>query len=159
MKLARVAALLLASCWAATGIAAAAPAPTPGPSPGPTPGAPPGQPKTAMNSDGSYAVGTDIVPGTYRSDGPVDGQACYWKRLNGEQIIDNSLSKKPQVVLIEPTDTAFKTHYCQPWQLTECPPTCAPVQSQIPGLPDVLKGFLDLPAQPPPAPAPAPAGR
>lgn len=33
-------------------------------------------------------------------------------------LIDNALSKKPQVVTIEPTDKAFKTHGCQPWQNT-----------------------------------------
>lgn len=143
-KPAGVVALLLAGCWAAAGIAAAEPGPTPGPTPGPPPG-----PKTVMESDGSYAVGTDILPGTYRSKGLVDGQPCYWKRLNGDQIIDNALSKKPQVVLIEPTDTAFKTHHCQPWQLTDCPPTCAPVQSPTTSLPGVLKDFLDHPTQAP----------
>ena len=38
---------------------------------------------------------------------------------NGSDIIDNALSTKPQVVQIDPTDTAFKTDGCQPWQKTD----------------------------------------
>ena len=34
----------------------------------------------------------------------------------------NALTGKAQVVQIEPTDTAFKTNGCQPWQLTDAPP-------------------------------------
>ena len=72
--------------------------------------------------DGTYSVGTDIVPGTYSSAGPVGSGRCYWKRLsgpNGNDIIDNALSSKPQVVQIGPSDTAFKTDGCQPWQKTD----------------------------------------
>jgi hypothetical protein len=31
-------------------------------------------------------------------------------------MIDNAMTKKPQVVQIEATDQAFKTTGCQPWQ-------------------------------------------
>jgi hypothetical protein len=64
-------------------------------------------------------VGTDVLPGTYTSSGPVNDGTCYWKRLgnaSSNDIIDNSMSKKPQVVQIAPTDKAFKTDGCQPWQ-------------------------------------------
>jgi hypothetical protein len=67
-------------------------------------------------------VGTDIMPGTYSSAGPVGPGTCYWKRLsnpNSGDIIDNALSKKPQTVQIDPTDKAFKTDGCQPWQKTD----------------------------------------
>lgn len=66
-----------------------------------TPPAPPGQPKTAFG-DGTYQVGVDIAPGTYRSAG---GVMCYWKRLgslNASDIIDNNDSPGPQVVGIQP---------------------------------------------------------
>jgi len=71
------------------------------------------------------------VPGTYTSAGPVEGGACYWKRVggpDGKTILDNALSKKPQVVQIDPTDTAFKTNGCQPWQLNNgaAPPAGTP---------------------------------
>ncbi|WP_246224238.1 hypothetical protein [Mycolicibacterium anyangense] len=125
------------------GVAGADPA-TPDPSPAPStsttaPGVPalslpssatptstaPAVPQSAMDHNGTYKVGTDIVAGTYTSAGPVDGDRCYWKRIGGPDgatTLDNALSAKQQVVQIEPTDTAFKTNGCQPWQLTDAPP-------------------------------------
>jgi hypothetical protein len=78
-------------------------------------------PKTLIETDGTYRVGTDIVPGTYRSAGPSpDGESdCYWARLNSlnpTHIINNNLSNGPQVVTIQPSDAAFLTHSCLPWQ-------------------------------------------
>ncbi|MCV7382285.1 hypothetical protein H7K14_00375 [Mycolicibacter longobardus] len=145
MKLAGVVlAATLTSGFTATGIAGADPAP------------PPPAPKQVIDTDGTFAVGTDILPGTYRSEGPRDGAACYWRRISGGKTVDSAMTKKPQVVLIEPGDTAFRTDRCQTWQLTECPPTCAPAPQQPAGLPDVLKGFV--PQAQPPASAPAPSG-
>jgi len=83
--------------------------------------APPSVPKTIMETDGMYRVGTDIVPGTYRSAGPSPEGAsdCYWARLNSlneTHIIDSNISTGPQVVMIQPSDRAFLTRSCQPWQ-------------------------------------------
>ncbi len=85
---------------------------------------PPPVPKTTMETDGTYRVGTDIVPGTYRSAGRSDeGESdCYWARLNSlnpTHIIDNNISTGPQVVAIQPSDVAFLTHSCQVWQKTD----------------------------------------
>jgi hypothetical protein len=104
------AALVLAGCAASTGVASADPTP-----------APPPAPKTTIDADGTYTVGKDIAPGTYSSAGPVGEGACYWKRTNGSTIVDNALSKKPQIVQIEATDTSFTTNECQAWQLTDQP--------------------------------------
>src|SRR3954454_3381695 len=82
---------------------------------------PPPAPKTTIDADGTYAVGQDIQPGTYSSAGPVRDGACYWKRVNGTEIVDNALSKKAQIVQIQPTDTAFTTNECQAWHLTDAP--------------------------------------
>jgi hypothetical protein len=101
--------LVFLACGASTGTASA------------DPPAPPA-PKKTMDHDGTYSVGTDIVAGTYSSAGPVGSGTCYWKRMdgpNGSDIIDNAMSKKPQVVRIEPSDKAFKTSGCQPWQSTD----------------------------------------
>ena len=115
------AALAASALLAATGVAAADPTTSP---PAPPP-APPPMPQTAMDHDGTYAIGTDIVAGTYASAGPVEGDKCYWRRIGGDDgntTLDNALTGKAQVVQIEPTDTAFKTNGCQPWQLTDAPP-------------------------------------
>jgi hypothetical protein len=114
MKSARTAAvaaaLVLVGCAASAATAQADPAP-----------APPPAPKTTIDADGTYAVGKDIQPGTYSSAGPVGDGACYWKRVNGTNIVDNALSKKTQIVRIDPTDTSFTTRECQQWQLTDAP--------------------------------------
>ena len=39
---------------------------------------PPPAPKTTIDNDGTYVVGTDIVPGTYTSAGPAGDIACFW---------------------------------------------------------------------------------
>lgn len=99
------------------------------------------QPKTTIDQDGTYAVGTDIVPGTYSSAGPVGAGTCYWKRLggtNGSDVIDNAMSHKPQVVQIEPTDKAFKTDGCQPWQMDPGAEAASPPPGN--GI-DALNGF------------------
>jgi hypothetical protein len=105
-----VAAILLAGLAASPAVATADPTPVP----------PPG-PKTTIDGDGTYAVGKDIQPGTYSSAGPVGDGACYWKRTNGNTIVDNALSKKAQIVQIDATDTSFTTNECQTWQLTDAP--------------------------------------
>ncbi|MDT5150827.1 MAG: hypothetical protein QOI01_2560 [Mycobacterium sp.] len=94
---------------------------TPAESTAPTGSATPPTPKTSIDADGTYAVGTDIVPGVYSTAGPVDNGTCFWKRSGNPDgaTIDNALTKKPQTVEIAPTDQSFKTNGCQPWQLTD----------------------------------------
>lgn len=110
---------LLAGWWLPAGSAHADPAQPPGPPPGPAP--------ASIDRDGTYTVGGDIAPGTYSSAGPAGNGACYWKRVSGDTVVDNALSKKPQVVRIDATDSSFKTSECQPWRKVEdCLPGCAP---------------------------------
>src|ERR1700677_551602 len=167
--------LMLAAAGACAGVAGAWPQPTPPPVPplpsagvagaGPTstPPRPPG-PITTIDHDGTYAVGTEVVPGIYSSAGPVGDGTCYWKRTGNPDgaLIDNALSKKPQVVRIDPTDKAFKTTGCQPWQQTpdanppadEPAPLCGPQLQLTLG---TLNGLLGPNGQPPPSgPQPAP---
>jgi len=154
------AAALIALSWgAAAGLASADPPapPPPGPAPGPPPGPPSPGAKTTIDHDGTYAVGTDIVPGTYTSAGPVGSGTCYWKRVgsgdDGKQLVDNALSKKPQVVRIDPTDKAFKTDGCQPWQKNDAAvpdPGKTPAEAGIPL--NILGGLLGGGAPPPPPP-------
>jgi hypothetical protein len=117
--------LVLAGCGAASGIASADPPP------------PPSELKTTIDSDGTFLVGADIVPGTYRSAGPVGSGTCYWKRLsslNGSDIIDSAMSSKPQLVQIDPSDKAFKTDGCQPWQKTDSASADSKTPANIPAL-------------------------
>lgn len=138
----------------ALGVAGAAPAtadPTP---PTPTPPAPAADPPAnhgtpaapgpvAMDHDGTFAVGTQILPGVYTSAGPLPGDTCYWRRIGADDTtIDNALSKKPQVVLIDVADVAFKTNGCQPWQLS---PGTPPPNQNPPWLSQLqLRHSLDI---------------
>jgi hypothetical protein len=149
-----VAALIALSWGAAGGVASAdPPAPPPAPAPAP-PGPAPAGPKTSIDHDGTFAVGTDIEPGTYTSAGPQGNGVCYWKRVagdDGKQVVDNAMSKKPQVVRIDPTDKAFKTDGCQPWQKNDAAvpdPGKTPAEA---GLPLGILGSL-LGGPPPPKP-------
>jgi hypothetical protein len=114
------------------------------PSPGATPSpAPAGGPKSTIDHDGTFKVGVDIVAGTYATAGPVGTGACYWKRTggpDGQTSVDNGLTKKPQVIQIDPGDASFKTDGCQPWQLTDAQPPAAPgpLMSQL-----QLRHYLD----------------
>ena len=148
-----VAGLLVAGWAASAGAAGADPEPSPSPSPSPSaspapaaspePSASPAPaPKTTIDKDGTYAVGTDVAPGIYSSAGPVGNGACYWKRSGNPDgnLIDNSMSKKPQVVQIDPTDKSFKTSGCQPWQLT--PDAVVPPSTPPPGVVGTL-GILN----------------
>ncbi|MGB3481509.1 MAG: hypothetical protein WBB07_04730 [Mycobacterium sp.] len=145
-----VSALALAGLFTA-GSAHAEPEPTPEPA----------APKTSIEANGTYNVGSDIAPGTYQSPGPLADGACYWKRVGGTEILDNAMSKKAQAVQIEPTDTAFTTSGCQPWQKTDCAPGCLPAPASpldvLSQLGRVLTGPKTPPAPSAPAPAEAPA--
>lgn len=134
-----VVAMIVAGWCASAGVAHAEPEPAP----------PPPAPKTTIDADGTYTVGTDIVPGTYASAGPITDGACYWKRVNGADLLDNALTKKPQVVVIEPTDTSFTTNDCQPWQKTDVPPPAQPGPGDLLGQ---LGAFVGSGILSPPAP-------
>ena len=147
------AALVAAVCGPFAGIAGADPS-----EPAP-PGPPPAAPQTAMDHDGTYAVGTDIMPGTYSSAGPVADGTCYWKRTSSAgDVIDNALSKKAQVVQIDASDKSFKTNGCQAWQLTQdaVAPGAAPplvAGAQLGGLLNMINnGARQAGAAPPPHP-------
>ena len=79
-------------------------------------------------SDGTWRVGTPIVPGTYRTTGT---SFCYWTRLSGfggtlDEIIANDIGIGPQVVTIFAADIGFKTLGCGIWQLQTEPPIAVP---------------------------------
>jgi hypothetical protein len=160
------AALVVLGWGASAGLASAdPPAPSPAPAPPPpgqAPAAPAGGPKTTIDHDGVFNVGTDIVPGTYTSAGPVGTGVCYWKRLGDDarQPLDNAMSKKPQVVKIDPTDKTFKTDGCQAWQKNDAAvadPGKSPEQASL-GL-GILNSLIGGGGgTPPPASAPPPAG-
>ena len=93
--------------------------------PGPTPTGP----RTSFG-DGAWLVGSEIVPGTYRTTEPSSG--CYWARLaefsNVKTFIERSSAATDAgirpggrrdlviIVVIRPTDSAFETSGCGTWR-------------------------------------------
>ena len=68
--------------------------------------------------DGTWRVGEDIQPGTYRSPG---GPNCYWERLRNfkggfNSIIVNGGFSRNQTVTIDSSDAGFSTTRCGTWQ-------------------------------------------
>lgn len=93
--------------------------PRPTAKPKPTPKSTPVGPLTTFGP-GTYVVGTDILPGTYRSAGPTSDLFCYWARLkdtSGDMsaIVANDNTSGPTTVTISPSDGAFTTSRCQEW--------------------------------------------
>ncbi|WP_156934829.1 thermonuclease family protein [Pseudonocardia spinosispora] len=74
-------------------------------------------------SDGTYVVGTDIEAGTYRTAGPDETaliKMCSWSRrkdTSGEigSVIATNIAQGPTTVTIKPTDRAFESRGCTPW--------------------------------------------
>lgn len=134
-SIAAAAALAVVSWGASTAVAVADPTPAP-----PGPAAPAGGLKTTIDGDGLFIVGKDIAPGTYATAGPVGDKRCYWRRMNNvdphakNNVIDSAMTAKPQVVLIDETDKAFKTSGCQPWLKTDAVAGQTPATGVIPAL-------------------------
>lgn len=79
----------------------------------------------ATFGDGTYIVGTNIQPGTYRASG---GSGCYWERESGfsgslDDIIANDFASGPAVVTIAPGDAGFQSDGCGTWTSSLAPIT------------------------------------
>ena len=76
------------------------------------------EPQKATFSNGTYLVGTDIQPGTYRTrEGSPN---CYYERLKNftgglNSILANANTYAPAVVTIRPTDAGFNSQGCATW--------------------------------------------
>jgi hypothetical protein len=75
-------------------------------------------PSYAHFGDGTFEVGKDIQPGTYRTRSGSDG--CYYERLKGfdgtfEEIISNNNTDDPAVVTIAASDKGFHSQNCGTW--------------------------------------------
>ena len=97
------------------------------PPPAPAPqAAPPAAPGWSFGN-GSYEVGRDIQPGTYRSLGPSDSALplCSFARLRTagasisdiDEVIDLQVIQEGQAIVnIAPTGGGFFSQGCQPWE-------------------------------------------
>lgn len=68
--------------------------------------------RNTVAGTGTFVVGSDIQPGTYRADARP---GCYWARLNSldtSDIADNDNADGPIVIEVLPTDKALETDGC-----------------------------------------------
>jgi hypothetical protein len=75
-------------------------------------------PNYAHFGDGTFQVGKDIQPGTYRTRSGSDG--CYYARLKGfsgsfDDIIANNNTDGPAVITIAASDKGFQSQNCGTW--------------------------------------------
>lgn len=68
--------------------------------------------------DGTFQVGKDIQPGTYRTR--VGSSGCYYARLSGfggtlGEILANNNTDAPAIVTIAKTDKGFESQNCGTW--------------------------------------------
>ena len=90
--------------------------------------APPPAPASNLPTEfgnGSFEVGVDIAPGTYRSEGPADARAlfCSFARLKTagasytdlDELIEIQNVQGPAIVTIEASDGGFFSQNCQTW--------------------------------------------
>jgi hypothetical protein len=78
-------------------------------------------PSARTISDGTWVVGKEVKPGTYRA--PDAGSDCYWERvkdfrggLNSIIANDNGIGDgAPLLITIEKTDKGFTTQDCGDW--------------------------------------------
>lgn len=76
----------------------------------------------SISGDGTFAVGSQVKPGTYRAVVPHDGMGCYYARLKDasggvDSIISNNTgaADSQQIVEISSTDKFFETEGCGTW--------------------------------------------
>jgi hypothetical protein len=67
---------------------------------------------------GTFAVGAQVAPGRWRSDG---GDLCYWERLSGlggglDELLDSAGVPGPTEVVLGPSDVAFSSFGCGTWR-------------------------------------------
>jgi hypothetical protein len=87
----------------------------------------PAQPATSIPGDGTFRIGVDVQPGTYRSPGPSQDVSCSWHRLSAfsestSAWIDSGSSYGQQYVTIAPSDVAFWNQFCETWTLVSPAP-------------------------------------
>jgi hypothetical protein len=80
---------------------------------------PPGSPPPT-EGDGSYLVGRDIRPGTYRTTGNTDGR-CHWERTRDASGGPGALLAHATVtgtgyVTVKATDGLFTSSGCRDWE-------------------------------------------
>ncbi|MDQ0812990.1 hypothetical protein QFZ63_004704 [Streptomyces sp. B3I7] len=79
--------------------------------------------RAAFGGDGSYQVGKDVKPGTYRTRGNSDGM-CYWERAKNasgdmDSLLANDNVTGSSYVTVKASDKLFKSEGCHDWETVD----------------------------------------
>ncbi|MFJ8016364.1 hypothetical protein [Streptomyces sp. NPDC096339] len=106
------------------------------------------QKKTAFKGSGTFEVGKDVQPGTYRTTG--NGSAgCYWERAKdssgeADSIISNDNVTGASYVTIADTDKIFKTNDCKAWEAVDPKAAGGSPKTEFSGKAGMLKVGTDI---------------
>lgn len=94
--------------------------------------------KAAFKGNGTFQVGSDIQPGTYRTSGNDDGM-CYWERAKDakddtDSILANDTVAGSSYVTIKATDKIFTSTDCKDWYPAGADKPAAPKTSMGDGM-------------------------
>lgn len=104
--------------------------------------------KAAMRGSGTFQVGSDLQPGTYRTTGNK-GLGCYWERAKDasgevESIIANDNVVGTSYVTIETGDKLFKSNGCNDWEAVDPKAVSDAPKTEAAGDGGMFKVGLDL---------------
>ncbi|MEU8774619.1 hypothetical protein [Streptomyces sp. NPDC048606] len=104
--------------------------------------------KAALKGAGTFQVGSDVKPGTYRTTGNKD-LGCYWERLKDasgevESIIANDNVTGASYVTIAATDKLFKSSGCKDWEAVDPKAAGGSPKAEAAGDGGMFKVGLDL---------------
>lgn len=94
--------------------------------------------KAVFKGNGTFQVGSDIQPGTYRTSGNDDGM-CYWERAKDakddtDSILANDTVAGSSYVTIKATDKIFTSTDCKDWYPAGADKPAAPKTSMGDGM-------------------------
>ncbi|MCX5198910.1 hypothetical protein OOK31_34350 [Streptomyces sp. NBC_00249] len=103
--------------------------------------------KAAIKGSGTFQVGSDVKPGTYRTTGNK-GLGCYWERAKDstgelDSIIANDNVSGTSYVTIGEADKIFKSTGCKDWETVDPKATGTP-KTEIPADGGMAKVGLDI---------------
>ncbi|MGI5338384.1 hypothetical protein ACQEVS_13765 [Streptomyces sp. CA-181903] len=94
--------------------------------------------KADIPGSGTFQVGSDVKPGTYRSVGNKSSGNCYWERAKDskgepDSIIANDNVTGSSYVTIKADDKIFKSQGCKGWELVPAKADGAPKTTSVSG--------------------------
>ncbi|MEU9039101.1 hypothetical protein AB0D45_29940 [Streptomyces sp. NPDC048352] len=104
--------------------------------------------KAAVRGSGTFQVGSDLQPGTYRTTGNK-GLGCYWERAKDasgdtDSIIANDNVVGTSYVTVEAGDKLFKSTGCNDWETVDPKAVSDAPKTEAPGDGGMFKVGLDL---------------